>query len=182
MTPVSGDRPTWGTHEWLQLTDGVFDRRRDRVAMVARSWGAAIPALASAGYTQALWRFLPSHGKPIGFDWRDTPDTPFARAAADACADRFGAAAMVNHSYRTWIFSRAIAARRGDTVDSEALFVAAMLHDIGLAQPTNGRCFTLSGADLAIELGEQHNQPETTFRAIADAIGQHINPGLRNTE
>lgn len=81
---------------------------------------------------------------------------------------------MVNHSYRTWAFGHALAEVDNETLDCEIFFAAAMLHDVGLANPTYGRCFTDTGATAAARLGTTAEEREVT----ASAVRHHITPGL----
>jgi hypothetical protein len=59
------------------------------------------------------------------------PDTPAARAALEV-ARRFHSPAFVNHGVRSYLWAAAAARTEGLAVDDELLFVAAVLHDLGL--------------------------------------------------
>ncbi|MBF4574228.1 cyanamide hydratase [Herbiconiux sp. VKM Ac-1786] len=59
------------------------------------------------------------------------PDTPAARAALEV-ARRFHSPAFVNHGLRSYLWAAAAARTEGLAVDDELLFVAAVLHDLGL--------------------------------------------------
>ncbi|WP_329005303.1 HD domain-containing protein [Kribbella sp. NBC_00709] len=82
---------------------------------------------------------------------------------------------FLEHSVRTWWFGMALASadRAQATVDPDLLFVAAMLHDIGLFRPLDGRCFTAAGVAAV-----RHTAPVgTASSAIAEveaAIYEHI--------
>ena len=86
---------------------------------------------------------------------------------------------MLNHSYRTWAFGRALAEIDGVEVDDELLFAAAMLHDLGLMCPTYSRCFTAVGAEELLRLGRSvPSCSPSTVEAAADGITHHITPAL----
>jgi hypothetical protein len=59
------------------------------------------------------------------------PATPTARAAYDVVS-RFSAPALVNHCARSYLFAASRAALDGLSVDHDVLYVASLLHDLGL--------------------------------------------------
>ena len=59
------------------------------------------------------------------------PTTPTARAAYDVVS-RFSAPALVNHCVRSYLFAASRAALDGLSVDYDVLYVASLLHDLGL--------------------------------------------------
>jgi hypothetical protein len=59
------------------------------------------------------------------------PSSAVAGAAVEA-AQAFSPPALVNHCARSYLFAASLAAATGITVDHELLFVATMLHDLGL--------------------------------------------------
>jgi HD superfamily phosphodiesterase len=68
-------------------------------------------------------------------------DSSLAREAEDllrSVAPPF----LVNHSFRSHFFAVGLADRDGVRFDEELLYVAALLHDIGLVEEFDtGRCF-----------------------------------------
>ncbi len=72
---------------------------------------------------------------------------------------------------------QALAERDDVEIDHDLLFIAAMLHDVGLCQPTYGRCFTGRGADLVTQLGRNELSADDLAKTAA-AITHHITPGL----
>jgi hypothetical protein len=59
------------------------------------------------------------------------PVTPPARAAYEVVS-RFSAPALVNHCVRSYLFAASRAALDGLPIDHEVLYVASLLHDLGL--------------------------------------------------
>jgi hypothetical protein len=59
------------------------------------------------------------------------PVTPAARAAYNVLS-RFSAPALVNHCVRSYLFAASRAALDGLSIDHEVLYVASLLHDLGL--------------------------------------------------
>jgi hypothetical protein len=79
---------------------------------------------------------------------------------------------------RTFLWGDLLGARDGVAVDRDALFLAALLHDLGLtdahATPP-GRCFALVGAEAAVELLRGAGAGEDLARRVGDAITLHLN-------
>jgi hypothetical protein len=59
------------------------------------------------------------------------PDSDVASRAADAAA-AYCSPALVNHNHRSYLWSAALGASEGVAFDAELLYVAAMMHDLGL--------------------------------------------------
>jgi hypothetical protein len=97
---------------------------------------------------------------------RRFPDTvPFAQlreprepaaAAARSSLGTIAPAYLVNHSVRTYWFSRFIGMAVGlDDIDDELLYVASLAHDVGLLpdyadQPGDAKCFSIRSATWAV--------------------------------
>jgi putative intracellular protease/amidase len=115
------------------------------------------------------------------------PTTPLARTAYE-----FAAAAepayLFNHSVRSYLFARLVAAARGlqpdDDYDDELLFLGCVLHDLGLTEAANagrhGRFEVLSAAAAATFLG-RHGLPKPLVDVVCDAIALHTSAGIAET-
>ena len=57
---------------------------------------------------------------------------------------------VIEHSYRSYLFGRALGVAEGLECDDEALFAAAMFHDFAFAEmdELTDRCFTYAGAEV----------------------------------
>lgn len=117
----------------------------------------------------------------VKHDWKEPTLTPLMLEAQQE-SERLLTPAMFNHSHRTWIFGRALARRDGIELDDELLFVAAMLHDIGLCHPRFRACFTRLGARKVVELGRDLGGSALYLAPAAEAISHHITPGLATDE
>ncbi|WP_328808041.1 HD domain-containing protein [Nonomuraea antri] len=60
------------------------------------------------------------------------PDTPACRGALEV-ATRYHTPSLLNHSIRAYLWAAAYAQQEGIAFDAELLYVASMLHDVGLA-------------------------------------------------
>jgi hypothetical protein len=110
------------------------------------------------------------------------PDSALCQAALALCQSA-SSTALVNHAYRGYLFAKLLDPLRTD-YDEEALFTSFLLHDLGLteryriARP-DWHCFTLPGAEAAIQLIQQQRLPDALGMRIADAICLHLNVVVR---
>ena len=103
------------------------------------------------------------------------PQTPLAREVVELVT-RTETPSIANHSIRTYLYARPVAAHRGLVAerdyDPELLFFACVLHDIGLTEDANkAQRFEVDGADFAAEFlarrGVGAAQVDTVWQAIA---------------
>ncbi|MDO8383537.1 MAG: HD domain-containing protein [Microbacterium sp.] len=78
------------------------------------------------------------------------PPTEFAARALEV-ARGWCSPALVNHCLRSWVWAKTLGESLGLTVDDELLFVAAMLHDLGVTEPFDAHAmpFESSGGAAA---------------------------------
>lgn len=70
------------------------------------------------------------------FDLERLLEPPTATAGhALEVAREWCSPALVNHCLRSWVWAKTLGNSLGLTVDDELLFVAAMLHDLGVTEP-----------------------------------------------
>lgn len=71
---------------------------------------------------------------------------------------------------------------KNEKPDLEMLYVASLMHDIGLTsnyqKQTEQHSFAVLGARAAYELAEQHKYQESWRIALYEAISKHLNPYL----
>lgn len=111
------------------------------------------------------------------------PDTSWVLAAAEL-AEAQGPV-MLGHGMRTHLYGQLLHAGRAvdpasalDEIDVEALYVASLLHDLGLASPTEDVCFTVAGATAVLESAEAAGIDEGRAEATADAVVGHAQPDV----
>jgi hypothetical protein len=119
---------------------------------------------------------LPAGAGNVDLNTFEAPDSLFAREAEQACAEL--PATLVGHSYRTWLFGRALAAVDRRELGVELFYCGALLHDHGIARPTPGRDFTLASAERTLACAETAGIDEDRANALADAICVHATPGV----
>jgi len=101
------------------------------------------------------------------------PVTTLARRARELITD-VAPASVVNHSVRCYAWAVELARHDGLQFDPEVLYVAAMLHDIGLVPAYDlGGDYAVDGAIAAERLARQTDAPHGRARLIYDAIALH---------
>jgi hypothetical protein len=172
---VSGapDPDRLGGLGWARRSDGKLASRERRRLLAAIAIGQWENLLGRAKL--ALGR-LPAGASAVDVNTFEPPDSLLAREAERACAEQ--PAAIIGHSYRTWLFGRALAVLDGSALDLELSYCGALLHDHGLAQPTPGRDFTLASAERTLACAAAAGVAEERAELLADAICVHTTPGV----
>jgi hypothetical protein len=102
------------------------------------------------------------------------PDSRIARQAEElirAVQPLF----LTNHAFRSHFFAVALAERDQIDFDTELLYVASLLHDIGLVEEFDtGACFEEDGAAAATRLATLEDWPPERAHALAEAIRLHV--------
>jgi hypothetical protein len=91
--------------------------------------------------------------------------------------------AVANHSVRSYIFARLLALHRGmrpgRDYHDELLFLACVLHDIGLSEVANGnQRFEVDGADAAAEFLASKGVSSSDVDQVWLAIALHTSAGI----
>jgi hypothetical protein len=101
------------------------------------------------------------------------PGSELARRARDLISD-VAPPFLVNHSVRCYAWAVELASHDRLRFDPEILYVAAMLHDIGLVPAYDlGGCFEVDGAIAAKRLVGEAGEPEARAKAVYDAVALH---------
>lgn len=169
----SPDPQRLGGLGWARRTGGrLSSRERSRLlaAVALGQWENVL------GRAKLAFGRLPAGATDVDLDTFVVPDSVFAREAEQACAEL--PAALVGHSYRTWLFGRALAAIDGSDLDVELFYCGSLLHDHGIAQPTQGHDFTLASADRTLTCASAAGVDDGRAQALADAICVHTTPGV----
>lgn len=107
------------------------------------------------------------------------PDSKIARAATDL-ARRVYPPFLFNHCVRTFWFADKLTAS-GLQFDREILYIAAILHDIGVLAPYDqGRRFEVDGAQAASDFLGGRAYPAAKIAVVWDAIALHTVPSIAN--
>jgi hypothetical protein len=159
---------------WARRTGGRLSRgeRRRLLAEIA----VAQSENAVGRVKLALGR-LPAGAERVDLDTFRVPDSKFAREAEEACAEL--PPTLRGHSYRTWLFGRALAAVDGNTMDDELFYCGALLHDYGIVRPTPNRDFTLGSVDRTLACANAAGVDDERAELLADGICVHTTPGVK---
>ena len=115
-------------------------------------------------------------GRPVPLDLEalNPPDSALARRAEYLAREAYDGD-LHGHASRTWAYGRAVGLHLGLPVDPEALYVACLLHDVGLTEKYSGATpFELRGAEAA----HAACQPDQVRADLAhDAIAMHTSLG-----
>jgi HD domain len=107
------------------------------------------------------------------------PDSALAREAMETSLAA-GSPQIFKHSLRTFLFAELIAKANRVAHDSELVFIASILHDLGLTvqyMSAHNR-FEGDGANAARQLMQRHLMPECATEIVWDAIALHDSGGL----
>lgn len=114
----------------------------------------------------------------LDLDHLPLPDSSIARASEALCR-QVSPDFLVLHCLRTYFWGVILAHIDTPKFDSELLYVAAMLHDLGHTAfheaSQQAGCFAVVGAELAIDFLEQAGETDQRRRAVGDAIAFHMN-------
>jgi hypothetical protein len=172
-TPTArGARGAVGTLPWLYTTDGIL-RPRDYVQLL----GQGVLFLIHGAPASIRRTFGQDSKHPRETGNVHLPSSPACREAERLCEQ---VPAVVDHSFRTYLWATLLGLRDRIEYDAEALYVASLVHDIAFAEPpltTDGRpcCLTVPAAHAAIEIGTNAGWSERRCQTTAEAIALHAN-------
>jgi hypothetical protein len=159
---------------WVRRTGGQLsraERRRLLRAIAVGQWENAV------GRAKLALGRRPAAAAHVDLATFQVPDSKFAREAEEACAEL--PPTLQGHSYRTWLFGRALAAVDGNKVDNELFYCGSLLHDYGIASPTANRDFTLGSVDRMLACVDAAAVDDERADLLADGICVHTTPGVK---
>ncbi len=155
-----------GTWTWAERTGGRLSRM-DRAELIRQG------VLARLSRLTARWE------RPLPADLPQAPDSALARDAHERVRE-LSSPALYAHCLRTWAFAALFAQRDRVAHDPELLYLACVLHDLGLTEAHDCRdagsqCFAVEGARAARDLMRARGEQEERSRRVAEAISLHLN-------
>ncbi|WP_100814646.1 HD domain-containing protein [Microbacterium lacus] len=114
---------------------------------------------------------------PSTFDVGRLVEPPTATAGhALEVAREWCSPALVNHCLRSWVWAKALGESLGLSVDDELLFVAAMLHDLGVTEPFDAHLmpFESSGGAAAWTFAAGAGWPASRRERVMQVIERHM--------
>lgn len=101
------------------------------------------------------------------------PDSGLARAVT-ALVREASPVPLFNHVVRSFVFGSRLGAAKGLASDPELLFVAAMMHDLGLTEQYMADArFEIDGAAAAARILRARGYPEAKIDTVWEAIALH---------
>ena len=163
-----------GSYAWTSRTGGRLTRSETR---------KLLPPLAGAHLRNTVGRLgmaaRLNSGRHATVDLGAiTPPSSVVTRAAEEVARRELPPVLLNHSFRTYVFGAALGVLEQVDVDRELLFAAAMLHDLGLARPSENLDFTLVSARAARDVAEEVGLSTAATETVRSAITRHHSPGV----
>jgi hypothetical protein len=106
------------------------------------------------------------------------PDSELARKATSLVA-RVHSPALLNHVHRSWWFADFLGQKRGLKYDREVVYLAALMHDLGLTQEfAADQRFEVDGADAASRFLLDNGYADAKAQLVWDAIALHSSAGI----
>ena len=101
------------------------------------------------------------------------PDTKLAQSAVELARGAYPTY-LLNHALRTYAFGALVGRANKKSFDEETLFLASLLHDLGLTTQYEGdRPFEIQGAEAARKFLEAQNVAREKIEMIWDGIAMH---------
>lgn len=115
---------------------------------------------------------------PVVIGGFSAPDSELSRKAS-SLVERVHSRALLHHVHRTWWFAEFLGKQRGLKYDREALYLAALLHDLGLTNEFSAnQRFEVDGADAASRFLLANGYSESKAELVWDAIALHTSAGI----
>ncbi len=158
-------------YTWATETGGKLSGRQKRALV-----GPLLQTVAAYTGDRTALALRRRGSAAIDLDDLKVPDSRLARDAEEEAREGLSPA-FLHHSYRCYLFGRALAQIEGVTVDDEVAYVACLLHEFALQQATPGRCFAVVGAERAEQFALDRDVEPERARRIAAEISGHLNLG-----
>jgi hypothetical protein len=165
---------TYGTLEWARTTHGGRLGSVERAKQMAE----AVKFQMAQRLRGQLKEVGASSAAQIELMMKEIelPNTELIRKATDVITEA-GPREVLTHSLRVWAWAALFAVRDGRRdVDREALAVAALLHDLGLARRSDHSlsCFAVDSATQTESLLEDWGASKAFGEKVAEAICLHL--------
>lgn len=159
-----------GSLQWARETRGLLGRR-ERARAFADVTLLQLRTMPEVLSNRFGGRFKGSGPDPSAIV---LPDSALAVEALELCQAELDPL-TVAHSMRGAIFACALGEAEGLSYDAEEIFLAAMFHDWGFKDIGSlDCCFTLPGAEKAIEMARGAGWEPGRAEAVGEAITGHI--------
>ncbi|WP_432783396.1 HD domain-containing protein [Pseudomonas corrugata] len=115
---------------------------------------------------------------PVIIGGFSAPDSELAQKAS-SLVERVHTKPLLHHVHRTWWFAEFLGQQRGLKYDREAVYLAALLHDLGLTNEFSAeQRFEVDGADAASRFLLANGYSKSKTELVWDAIALHSSAGI----
>lgn len=160
-----------GSQEWARATQGRMSRG-DRLTMLQAVVRRQLPQLLGVQISRAFAR--PDR---LNVDAIPLPDSLLCREADAYCAE-VSPTFLHHHCLRTYFWGALVAQHDAIRFDAEQLWLAAMLHDLGLTAEKNHvpgcSCFAVAGAERAEAFLQARDYEPVKTQQVYEAICRHM--------
>lgn len=170
--------PTPGSFAWSESTQGVLDAR-GKAHLIYQ----LVRCQLDERLSRLAWRLGRSRirKRPVDLSRVQRPDSAFCRRVEARVAAQYSPA-LLAHCYRTWWMGALVGEALDLKADAETLYVACLMHDVGLADEHAGclasTAFQVTGAREARRLALAEAWSEAAAIRLYEAISYHLNPWL----
>jgi hypothetical protein len=157
----------YGSLEWARSTRG----RLVGLERIEQLWASAVFQLRAMGRKRTR-----AEDADVELALRESalPTTPVVGACLELITS-LGPPALVGHAARTYVWGTVLGLRDGLSWDRELFAVAALLHDVALANRRHDfTCFAHDGAEQSLTFLENNGLDEQQRVKVADAICLHL--------
>ncbi len=167
---MSQSRASIGTLAWAHRGGGRLSRR-DRLRCIVEALLVRLNA-----------RLRVSQQVPFSIDPSSIsiPDSALCNSASELL-ESVSEAWLVNHCFRTFLWAAILGKKERHRFDEELLFVASILHDLGLTDAAaqlgaaGVECFAVEGAFAAEHFLTKQGMGKSRREVVAEAISLHMN-------
>ena len=166
-----------GSRAWMDLSNGKLSFK-EKMQLIKQ---VLVPATLNYSKT-----FTQKHSATNSFKLTDIqiPDTTIVKEAIKELEDTQNLA-IINHSWRSYIWGVAIAQTKQWQFDDESLLIASLMHDLGLVEHLEQyscQCFTFESVLRSESLCAKHHYQKHKTHNISDAICLHMNGFLNEND
>jgi cyanamide hydratase family protein with HD domain len=107
------------------------------------------------------------------------PDSPVCTHAVEV-ATAYSSPALLNHSLRAYLWAAALGQARGLEFDAELLYVASLLHDLGLVDEFDSHTvpFEVAGGSVAWVFAAGAGWPVERRTRVSEVVVRHMWPDV----
>lgn len=162
-----------GSREWMNISNGKLSFK-EKIQLVKQ---VLVPTTLNYSKT-----FIKKASTTNSLKLTDIqiPDTSIVKEAISELENTKNQA-IINHSWRSYIWGVAIAQNKDWQFDYESLLIASLMHDLGLVEHLEQyscQCFTFESALRSESLCVKHHYPKDKVDNISGAICLHMNGSL----